>query len=129
MDALPKDIKIKFGDTKEVFFRVRDRVYDTGTNTWVTGSYRDLTGYTVLSQIRKTADDADPLVAFTTSLGDQTDVELGRGAVLLKLTPAETAALDRTLTTGVWDVQFTDPGGDTYTYIEGAVTFSKDVTR
>lgn len=129
MDALAKDIKIKFGDTKEVFFRVRDYVLDIDSGTWIIGPYRDLTGYTITSQIRVTADDENPLVSFSVTLGDQTDAVLGRGAVLLKLTPAQTSALDRTLKTGVWDVQFTDSDGDAYTYIEGIVTFSKDVTR
>jgi hypothetical protein len=120
----PKDITIKRGDTKEIYFRVRERVWDEVTSTYVAGAYRDLTGWSVLAQIRTDADAADPVAEFDVNLGDQVATP---GGVLLKLTPAQTAAL--TISTGGYDVQLTDPGGDVYTYIEGSVTVKKDYSR
>lgn len=128
-----EDITIRFGDAKEIFFRVRERVWDPAANGgaggWVAGDYRDLTGWTVLSQIRQTTEDATILLTFTPTLGDQSDLVNGRGAVLLKLTGVQTAGLARTLTSAVYDVQLTDAAGDPWTYIAGAVAFVKDTSR
>ena len=129
MTPYPKDIKIRFGDVKEIFFRVRERQWDAATSKWVPGDYRDLTGYTVLSQVRATSEDTTVLLSFTATLGNQSDVENGRGSVFLKVTSAQTAAVARTVTTAVWDCQLTDSGGNTNTYVGGAVTFEKDVSR
>lgn len=123
------DITIRFGDYKEIFFRVRDRVFNSGTGQWETGNYRDLTGYTVLSQVRVLEDDAAPILTFTSTLGNQADPVNGTGAVLLKLTGTQTAGVSRTTTKAKWDVQMTDLSGDPATYIAGDVTFVKDVSR
>lgn len=127
MIPYPKNITIRFGDAKEIFFRVRERVW-SGTE-WVAGDYRDLTGWTILSQVRATTEDPIPLLEFTATLGDQTDLVNGIGSVYLKLTGAETAGVTRTITTGKWDVELTDDLGDPYTYVAGDVTFTKDVSR
>ncbi len=128
-DPFKKDIKVRFGDTKEVFFRVRDLEWDDAQEKFVPGAYRDLTGVTVTAQIRETLDSNNPLVSFTATLGTQSDLSLGRGSVSLRLTPAQTAAIPRETSTGKWDCEFEYPSGDTFTYIEGDVTFTKDVTR
>lgn len=121
------DITIRFGDSKQIFFRVRERTWN-GT-AWVAGPYRDLTGCTILSQVRATTEAADPILEFTPTLGDQEDEVDGRGSVILYVADEVTRALERTLTAGVWDAQIEDAGGDVLTYIEGAVTFAKDVSR
>lgn len=123
------DITIRFGDYKEIFFRVRDRVFNSGTGEWEPGSYRNLTGYTILSQVRLTEDDPTPLLTFTSTLGNQAEPVNGTGSVLLKLTGTQTGGVSRTTTKAKWDVQMTDPAGDPATYIAGDVTFVKDVSR
>lgn len=128
METVLKDIFVRFGDTKTIFFRVRDQVWDDVRQLWLPGGYRNLTGYVFTSQIRIQKDDPAPLLSFGVTLGNQALPE-EVGAVTLTLTPIQTGGLARTLTTGYWDVQAVDPDGDVYTYAEGAVTFLKDVTR
>lgn len=129
MTPFQKDIKIRRGDTKEIFFRVRTKVFNELTLAWEAGPYKDLTGYTVSAQVRTTKDAATPLLTFAVTLGNQADEAVGRGAVLLKITAAQTAAVPLSTTTGFYDVQFTEPDLDVFTYVEGAVLFSEDVTR
>lgn len=129
MEPFKKDIKIRRGDTKEIFFRVRTKVWDNATSTYIPGPYKDLTGYTVTSQVRANSDATEVLATFAVTLGEQTDEVNGRGAVLLKLSAAQTAAIPTSQASGVYDVQFTEPDADVFTYLEGGVTFVKDVTR
>lgn len=130
MEPFVKNIKIRRGDTKEIFFRVRTKVWDAGLSEFVPGPYKDLTGYTIEAQVRASKDDVGtPLLEFAVTLGNQADEAQGRGAVLLKLTPAETASVPLNIPSGVYDVQFAEPDADAFTYLEGGVTFDKDVTR
>lgn len=129
MEPYPKDIKIKRGDTKEIFFRVRTKVWDNATSAFVAGPYKDLTGYTITAQVRQTKAASTVLATFSVTIGNQADVDAGRGAVLLKLTPIETAAIPTNITTGVYDVQFNEPDADAFTYLEGNILFTEDVTR
>lgn len=128
MTPWPKDIKIKRGDTKEIYFRVRTRVWNPalngGAGGYEAGPYRNLTGWTVLAQIRATQDSATPLAEFDATLSDQV---ADTGGVLLKLSPADTAAIPSG--THGYDVQLTDANGDVWTYIEGEVEVSKDYSR
>jgi hypothetical protein len=130
MIPYPKDIKVRRGDTKRIFFRVRERVWNPalngGAGGWEAGPYRDLTGWTVLAQIRETTESAEPTATFTTTLSNQTTTP---GGVELKLAPAVTAAMTLPAAGGGWDVQLTDLAGDVHTYIEGKVTFEKDYSR
>lgn len=124
------DIKIRRGDTKTIFFRVRERVWNSAANGgaggYLPGPYRDLTGWTVLSQIRETTESAEPTATFAPTLSDQVAVP---GGVTLKLAHTITATMTLPIGGGVWDVQLTDAAGDVHTYIAGAVTFEKDVSR
>jgi hypothetical protein len=130
MEPFKKDITIKRGDTKEIFFRVRTKVWNETTSVWEPGPYKDLTGFTVTSQVRTTKASTDPpLLTFAVTLGNQADLVNGRGAVLLKLTPVQTASVATSIPTGVYDVQFTEPDTDAFTYLEGNVLFTEDVTR
>ena len=121
--ALPesRNIDIYKGDTYGFSFRLRDR-----TPTGARGAYVDLTGCTAKAQIRSTEDTPTVLVEFTASIPNQTVAE-NKGRVNLALTPAQTAAL--TFTKAVWDVQITFPDGVIRTYLKGAVTLTKEVTR
>lgn len=121
-------ITIRRGNTKEIFFRVRDRVWDDTANEWVPGPYRDLTDYEINAQVRETATSQTPLLTFMATMGDQTNPEL-RGSILLKVTDEATATVPAELKNGVWDCNLTEPDGDTFTYIEGIVTFTTSVTK
>lgn len=124
-----KNITIRRGDTKELFFRVRTKVWDDVELKFVPGPYKDLTGYTIESQVRESKSSPSTLLVFGVTVGNQADPESGLGSVLLKLTAAQTASVPIEITSGVFDVQFTEPDTDAFTYIEGTVTFMEDVTR
>jgi hypothetical protein len=123
-----KNITIRFGDSKRLFFRIRERVWNAETEIWEPGAYRDLTGYTVLSQVRETTEADTVLMTFTPTIGDQNDPDQ-LGSVWLDLTPEQTASVDRTLKKADWDVQLTTPAGDVDTYVAGKVAFTKDTSR
>ncbi len=122
-----RDIIIRFGDIHEIFFRVRTKTWN-GT-AWVLGAYQDLTGWTVLCQVRETTESAVILGTYTVTLGDQGEPIAGLGAVYLKLSAATTGAITRTIAKGKYDIQLTNPAGDPQTYCEGDVTFTKDTSR
>lgn len=122
-----RDITIRFGDIHEIFFRVRTKTWN-GT-AWVLGPYQDLTGWTVLCQVRKTSEDATVLLTYTVTLGNQAEPVAGLGAVYLKLTGVQTASVSRIETAAVYDIQLTDAAGNPQTYCEGKVMFTKDVSR
>ena len=130
MIPAPVNITIRRGDTKNIFFRVRERTWNPalngGAGGYEAGPYRDLTGWSVLSQIRESKDAADPAATFAVTLSNQTTTP---GGVTLKLTAAVTKDMVLPPTGGVWDVQLTDAAGDVHTYIEGSVAFEKDVSR
>jgi hypothetical protein len=118
------DIEIYRGDTFELFFRVRTRVWNAIDQVWEPGPYRDLTGFTGASQVRSAPDAADPAALdFVVTVVDQL---VTLGGVLVRATPALTAAL--AISAGVYDVQLSD-GTDKFTYLKGAVAVDPDVTR
>lgn len=128
MKPYQHDIEIYRGDTFELFFRVRTRVWNPalngGAGGYEPGPYRDLTGFAGTSQVRSTADAVDPAALdFTVTIADQITTT---GGVLVRATPALTAAL--VISAGVYDVQLAD-GTDKFTYIKGGVTVDPDVTR
>ena len=129
MTPFVKNINIRRGDTKEMFFRVRTKVWNAGTSTYDPGPYKDLTGYTITAQVRQTKSSVTPLLEFNITIGNQADEVDGRGAVLMKIPASQTASVPTSIPTGVYDVQFTEPDTDVFTYLEGAVTFDEDVTR
>jgi hypothetical protein len=124
----PKDITIRRGDSKRIFCRIRERLWDPSANGglggYVPGDYRDLTGWVGKAQVRTTEDSATVVAEFTVTLSDQTATP---GGVTLYLAPATTAGI--TVDTAKWDFQFTDAASDVWTYAAGAVTIVKDVTR
>lgn len=132
MSPVKKDVTIRFGDSHQIFFRVRERVWSELEDKFVPGPYRDLTGWTVLAQIRATTDSEVVLLTYTPTLGNQADEVLGRGSIWLDITPTQTnqvRAMNPQPTGGVYDVQLTTPAGEVYTYLEGKINFAKDVSR
>lgn len=84
---------------------------------------RDLTGYTVAAQVRKTVKKDSPLLAeFSFNALDST------GVIDAYLAPVESQKL-RDTTSAVWDFQLTDPGGDPRTIMAGPAKPKGDVTR
>lgn len=121
MTPAPLNITIRRGDTFRLFFRLRNKNPD-GTP----GTYPDLTTWgDGLAQVRANADAPDPIVEMAVSKGNQATYP---GSVLLTIADDVTAGL--TIPAGsVWDFQMVNELGETDTYLEGTVTFSKDVSK
>jgi hypothetical protein len=124
MQPAVHDITIYRGDSYELFVRLREKVWDAETSTFIPGSYISLASMTGKAQLRATADDASVAVEFTVTTGNQTTTP---GSAYMRLTAAQTGGL--TLTEGVYDLQFTDASTNVQTYLKGAVEIVKDVTR
>lgn len=118
------DIKIKRGDTYSLFGRIRDKVWDGVTQTYIAGPYKNITGWTGLCQLRANEDAVDISAVGTITLGNQTTVP---GSFFMTMSKTVTAAL--TGASGVYDIQFTTPAGEDYTYVGGKWTLLKDVSR
>lgn len=135
MVAAKKDLLLKQGDSYTLVFRVRTKVFDAVTNSYVPGDYRDLTGLTGKAQVR-TAPGADPVASMTVTIPDQS-VEANRGIVVCKLTPQQTTAMTPSpgypTPTYMWEVELADnvdPVAVTWrkTYLEGGVSVEAEVT-
>lgn len=138
MQPVAQDINIYQGDVRNFFFRVRQQVFNPLSGLYEPGDYTDLTNWTGKSQIRNLAGNQNTslLAEWTVNIVNQTST---RGGVLLRLSPAQTAALPQSgptigaalaaVPTLVWDVQLTDPTGDPYTFIAGGVRVLPEVTR
>lgn len=124
MQPVVQDISIYKGDSFDFFFRVRNRVFDPATQTYVPGTYVDLTSWTGKSQIRATEDTPTVIAEFTVTIANQATAP---GGVLLSLSPAITSGLPPT--GGKWDVQLTNPTAEVRTFIRGSVLVTKEVTR
>ena len=84
---------------------------------------RDLTGWTVAAQIRKSIKLADPiLAAFSFDPLDET------GEIAAYLSPTESAKLEG-VRAGRWDLQLVDPSGDVETIMYGPAQPAGQVTR
>lgn len=84
---------------------------------------RDLTGYSVAAQIRKSTKKTDPVLAeFTFNDLDET------GEINAYLSPVESTKLDG-VTSAKWDYQLTDPDGDPITLMAGPAKPAGQVTR
>lgn len=91
----------------------------------VPGDPIDLTGCTVLAQLRESPQATEPLHSFDAEILDQIDLET-RGKIRIELTPAQTTDLPETT---FWDLQLTHPNGDVFTYLVGTVTAEGQVSR
>lgn len=84
---------------------------------------RDLTGWTVASQIRKSTKKDDPILAeFSFNVLDNT------GVISAYLSPVESTKLDG-VSSAKWDYQIVDPSGDPQTVMAGPAKPLGQVTR
>lgn len=121
-----KNLELYQGDSYNLFARFRSSVWDPTTNTYVPGSYINLTGVTPKAQIRRDASATTPVVEFTYTLGDQSNPNTV-GSLSLILSHTQMA----TVPPGdyVWDMQLTFPDNTVSTYMAGSVTVTAEVTR
>jgi hypothetical protein len=135
--AAKYDLLLRQGDSFTLVFRIREKVWDPITSTYIPGDYKDLTGLFAKAQIRATAASSTVLAEFTATIPDQA-VTLNRGTVVLKLTPTQTTALPPSAgypnASMVWDVQLSDNAVEASanwrkTYLAGGVAMEAEVTR
>lgn len=113
------DLEAYRGDTLVVPFQARDQ-----------DGVLDITGYSVLAQIRKKRASTTATAQFDVSVTDAVN-----GYFSILLTPAIWASIPYGETTNsqdsryVWDVQLASPGGTTITTHEGLFVVLADVTR
>jgi len=88
------------------------------------GEPADLTGWTVLAQVRETAESAEVLHEWGTLRANAT---VSGGQVTLYVQPTDSATW--TWRRGVYDVELTAPDGTVYRISEGPVYVSPEVTR
>lgn len=119
-------IKFVRGDSYSLFGRIRTKVWDEGSQEYVPGPYRDLTGWTGLAQVRTNLASSTVLFSFDVILGNQTTTP---GSFFIEAQPADTENLADNQLTGVWDLEWTSPTGEVITPIGGAVQLEGDVTR
>lgn len=89
------------------------------------GSVIDLTGYTARMQIREKKSSTTKLLDISTS--DYITLGGVAGTVVVEVPAATTAAMD--FSRGVYDLELESSGGIVTRLLEGAVEFSKEVTR
>jgi hypothetical protein len=116
------NIEIYQGDSRDIFFRVKRKVSSNPDSY----EYIDVTGCTVLSQIRPSYSSEVVLATFQGTIANQST---SRGGVLLHLDPTVTSSL-LPGQAAVWDCQLTFPGGgEVKTFLAGRVTVTPEVSR
>jgi len=120
------DLNAYQGDRLEVFFRIRNRVWNAQLGAYVAGEYRDLTGLTLKGDLKVTKDDAAAAASFAFTIADQGDPDQ-KGGFLAYITPAQTAALNGTKY--LYDIQASADATHIETLIAGTVYFTKEVTK
>lgn len=126
----PQDLTMQQGDDFTFVFRIRQKVWDEGTGTYVPGPYQNLTGFTGASQMRPAP--GDPVVLADFTVTPDPDQVNNTGIVIMTLDSAVTTTLDPTPTVAeryYWDVQLIDAGGKISTYLSGRVNVLPEVTR
>jgi hypothetical protein len=81
----------------------------------------DLTDYSIKAQIRQTQDASTILATFLCTITDAPN-----GVFTIEMDDAQTAALPKS---SKWDLQLTDSGMRTRTFMTGNVSVTPDVTR
>ena len=118
-------IDVYQGDRFELFFRLRSQTFDPITETWVTGDYIDLTGWTPSGMVRATrASSGPPTAVFACSLSDQTLIP---GGVLCILLPVESAKLSAE--EYVYDIQLSLDADHVTTWLTGPCYSNREVTH
>jgi hypothetical protein len=120
------NIEFVRGDSYSLFGRVRTKVWDSETSTYVPGPYRDLTGWVGRAQVRATPASTTVLFTFDVELGDQ---QAAPGSFFIKAQPSDTAALPDNQVNAVWDLEWTSTTNEVITPIGGTVKLEIDVSR
>lgn len=110
------NIKTYQGDRYEIFFRVRERTWDTVNSEWVLGDYITLTG-TPSGKIKVERGEGPVIASFDCRLTNQDTIKGGLIAVLL---PTEAAKL--TEKKYEYDIQTKIDADHIQTWLTGKVT-------
>lgn len=109
------NITFKSGDRYKKKFRMR-----LSTDPDV---YLDMTGFTGICQARVAADDPDPpVIEATVTFGS----DITSWWVQILFAEADSEGIDGTY---VYDLQLNSPTDGPFTYLEGALNITKDVSR
>jgi hypothetical protein len=85
----------------------------------------DLSGHTARLQVRRTVESSSTLIELTTeNNGIEIDAVLGK--ILVQMTSTQTSALT---SSGVYDLEIQDAGGNVSRVVQGTFTLSLEVTR
>lgn len=118
------DFEFYRGDRHEIFVRAKDQIWDQDLQRFVDGSYLDLTGRTITSQLRLAKDSPEIAATLEVQLYDQT---VTPGALMVVILPAASALL--TEGTYYWDLQTSSSATEVDTFLAGKATCIGDVTR
>lgn len=130
MTPATRNISFKRGDSHDLYFRLREQIWDEENEVWVNGDYINFTGWTVAAQLRD--DKTDVLLAdFVGLITPNQDDPLVTGSGVIRLLPAATKDIEITGKSrkGFYDAQFTSPEGEVITFFEGTATIKRDATR
>jgi len=86
----------------------------------------DFTGYTGRMQIRRTIDSSIVMIELTTANGGIAFTDAENGELTVSMTAVQTAALE---TSGVYDLEIINSGGQVSKLIKGTFTLLPEVTR
>lgn len=116
-------IEIYQGDTYDLFFRVRESVWNPITGQYEAGAYVDLTGTVPTAMIKKSKTDVAATATFSCVLSDQTALP---GGVLCTLVPTESKKLIEVVY--MYDVQLYTDATHIRTFLQGSVLVTQEVT-
>ena len=86
----------------------------------------DFTGYTARMQIRRTIESSVVMIELTTENGGIAYTDAANGELTVTMTAVQTAALE---TSGVYDLEVINAGGQVSKLIKGTFTLLPEVTR
>ncbi len=85
----------------------------------------DLTGHTARMQIRRTIDSSTVMIELTTE-NEGIEIDGDDGKITIVMSDAQTGSLT---SSGVYDLEIEDGGGNVSRVIQGTFTLSQEVTR
>lgn len=85
----------------------------------------DLSGHTARMQVRRTIDSSSVMITLTTENGG-VEIDGDEGKITIRMSDSDTAGLT---SSGVYDLEIIDAGGNVSRVIQGTFTLSLEVTR
>jgi hypothetical protein len=85
----------------------------------------DLTGFTARMQVRRTIESTTKIIELTTENGG-IEIDGVQGKLTVIMTATQTSALS---SSGVYDIEIVDGGGNVSRLVQGVFTLSQEVTR